>query len=209
MTKDFKIGRPAGICAKSGKDIAPGEEFMALARMVGEEILREDYSLAAWEQIDTEALSADRDVLGIWRTRRPQPEEKKKLLIDDNLILQFFERLTGTDDPSRLNFRYVLCLILMRKRLLAYEGMNRREDGTEVWRMRRRGSDTIYEVIDPQLDEDKITAVSQQLGDVMQRDFSDEPPEDDETDETPGDVATDQDEGDTSEDDNTNGETVA
>jgi hypothetical protein len=184
MAKDFKIGKPAGICTHSGEEIAPGEEVMALARMTGEEILREDYSLAAWGEIDTAALSADPDVLGIWRTRRPQPEEKKKLLIDDNLILQFFERLTGTDDPNRLNFRYVLCLILMRKRLLSYEGMERREDGTEVWQMRRRGEGSMHEVIDPKLDEDKIATVSQQLGDIMQEDFAEEPPEEaDETDE--------------------------
>ncbi len=183
MAKDFKISKTAGICTQTGEEIAPGEPFMAVARITDDEILREDYRLAAWEQLDTEAIAADPDVLGIWRTRRPQPEEKKKLLIDDNLILQFFERLDGTDDPSRQNFRYVLCLILMRKRLLAYEGMQRREDGTEVWQMRRRGSDNMHEVIDPRLDEDKITAVSQQLGDIMQQDFAERPPEEDDDDE--------------------------
>jgi hypothetical protein len=206
MAKDFKINKTAGICTKTGEEIAPGESFMAVARIAEEEILREDYSLAAWEQIDPDALTADPDVLGIWRTRRPQPEEKKKLLIDDNLILQFFERLDGTDDPSRLNFRYVLCLILMRKRLLAYEGMQRRADGTEVWQMRRRGSDNMHEVIDPKLDEDKIATVSQQLGDIMQQDFAERPPDEDEdADQT---QATDgQDEaGDTETNDDANGE---
>lgn len=205
MAKDFKISKTAGICTKTGEEIAPGESFMAVARMTDEDILREDYSLAAWETLDAEALSADPDVLGIWRTRRPQTEEKKKLLIDDNLILQFFERLDGTDDPSRLNFRYVLCLILMRKRLLAYEGMTRREDGTEVWQMRRRGSDKMHDVIDPKLEKDKITTVSQQLGDIMQQDFAERPPEDDDADEA--ETIDGQDEaGDTETNDDANGE---
>ena len=37
--------------------------------------------------------------------------------------------------PQRIAFRFVLALILMRKRLLKYEE-TQSEDGMEIWRMR-------------------------------------------------------------------------
>jgi hypothetical protein len=113
----------------------------------------------------------DPDLLGIWRTHVPQPQEKKKLLIDDSLLVNFFERLEGAEEENRIHFRYVLALILMRKKLLVYEGTDRRDDSTDIWRMRSKGADTIHEVIDPHMDEEKIAAVSSSLGEIMEGDF--------------------------------------
>ena len=78
--------------------------------------------------------------MAIWHTCVPKKEEKKKLLIDDNMLIAFFEQLEDQEDLRRLDFRYVLTLILMRKKILSYEGMEKREDGTEIWKMRRRGT---------------------------------------------------------------------
>jgi hypothetical protein len=171
MSKDFKIAKPVGACHTCQQPIPPGEEIVALARTSGEEIVREDYHPACWEQRDSQAVLSDSDVLGVWRTRIPKPEEKKKLLVDDSLLINFFERLDGTDETARIGFRYVLALILMRKRRLVYEGMERRDDGTEVWKMRFKGAEDFHEVIDPHMDEEKIAMVSASLGEIMEGDF--------------------------------------
>ncbi len=171
MAKDFKISKTEGICCKSGEAIPPGEEFVALVRIREDELIREDYSLAGWEELGEEKPAEAPDVLGVWRTRTPTTQEKKKLFVDDGLLINFFERLEGQDDPARINFRYVLGLILMRKKLLIYEGTERNDDGTEVWKMRLKGSDRVHEVIDPRMDDEKIAAVSASLGEIMQGDF--------------------------------------
>lgn len=171
MAKDFKIAKPEGTCIACGETIAPGEEIVALARADEEELLRQDYHPACWEGLGENRPDNDPDVLGVWRTHVPRPEEKKKLLVDNSLILNFFERLDGTDKPSRINFRYVLALILMRKKILVYEGMSRHDDGTETWKMRLKGSDAMHEVIDPHMDEDQIAEVSSSLGEIMEGDF--------------------------------------
>ncbi len=171
MAKDFKISRTEGVCSKSAKTIPPGEEYIALVRIGEDELIREDYSLAGWEELADKNLAEAPDVLGVWRTRMPKPQEKKKLLIDEDLLINFFERLEGQDDPNRINFRFVLGLILMRKKLLIYEGMETKNDGAEVWKMRMKGGDRICEVIDPHMDEEKITAVNASLGEIMQGDF--------------------------------------
>ncbi len=171
MAKDFKISRPEGVCNKCDESLAPGEDIVALVKAGPEELLREDYHLACWVEPMEQQASANHDVLGVWRTKIPLKQEKKKLLIDDELLVNFFERLAGQAEPARVNLRYVLALILMRKRLVKYLGMTRQADGTEVWQMKLRGQDEPREVIDPKLDEFMISQLSASLGEIIQGDF--------------------------------------
>jgi len=165
MAKEYEIDKTAGRCVVCGEVVAPGEELVATVTEVDEELRRDDYCLACWEA----APKDDRpDVLGTWRTRVPRPKEKTKLLIDDDLLVDFFRRLEGDQTPARVNFRFVLALVLMRKKLLIYDRGEKRDDGTEIWTMHLRGLTDKYVVTDPHMDEDKIVEVSRQLGEIME-----------------------------------------
>ena len=165
MAKEYDIAKPAGLCSGSGKQMAPGEAFMAVLREGPDELIREDFCMEHWAEHSCEG---DPDVLGVWQTHVPEPKEKKKLLIDDASLMNLFERLEGDEQASRVNFRYVLTLILMRKKLLIYDHMEKDETGRDVWRLRTRGADRIHEVIDPQLDEQQTAEVSEQLSEIME-----------------------------------------
>ena len=95
-------------------------------------------------------------------------EEKKKLFVDDELLINFFERLEGAEGDLKLSFRFVLALVLMRKKLLIYDRMDRGEDGTETWEMHLKGNPRTHRVIDPRMDEEKIAEVSTQLGQILE-----------------------------------------
>lgn len=171
MAKDFKIAKTSSMCVKCDQELPPGTDIVALAKMGDEELIREDYHVACWVEPMEKEASANKDVLGVWRMTIAEKQEKKKLLVDDALLMNFFERLAGQEDSSRINFRYALALILMRKRLLTYQGMDSNDDGSEIWKMKLRGSDQIHEVVDPKLDEFMISEVSASLGEIMQGDF--------------------------------------
>ena len=175
MAKDFDIAKAADLCCRCGKQMQPTEEFFATVREAGDLFVREDHCLTCWEgngQSGEEGPSGPEGLFGVWRTRVPTPEEKKKkLLVDDDLIVNFFERLEGADSPAKLSYRFVLALVLMRKRRLVYDRTTQGADGRDVWQMHFRGDPTPREVIDPHMDEDKIAEVSQQLGEVMQGEF--------------------------------------
>lgn len=164
MAKEYNISKPSGRCRKCDRPLEPKEEFVATVREVGEELTREDFCLACWEGHDHKE---GQDIFGVWHAHIPQPQEKKKILVNDEVIITFFERLEAADDPVKLGFRYVLALVLMRKKLLVYDRMERRE-GQEIWLMRFRGSDKVHRVVDPRLDEEKIAEVSQSLGAIME-----------------------------------------
>lgn len=144
----------------SGQDIVPGQKFMAAVRETATGLERADVGLAAWEQFSKEGL------LAFWQTTMPQPNAKKKLFVDDEVLRQIFDRLADAEEPSKLNFRFVIGLILMRKRIVVYEG-SRVVDGKEFWSLRYRGKDELFDLLDPKLDEQKIVEVSAHLGEIL------------------------------------------
>ncbi len=166
MAKDYNITKPNGLCCACEQQLQPDQEFAATVRQIEDGFARQDFCLNCW----ADELADEPDVIGVWRSRIPLPKEKKKLLVDDGVLVNFFQRLADTDQPAKLSFRYVLALILMRKKLLKYDGMDRDEAGQDVWKMRLRGSDEVHEVIDPHMDDDQILQVSQDLGQIMEID---------------------------------------
>jgi hypothetical protein len=84
--------------------------------------------------------------------------------------MAFFERLGREAEQEKINFRFVLALILMRKRLLKYDA-TRIEDGKEIWCLRIVGDKQTVEVINPHLDDEQIEQLSSQIGEILQTDL--------------------------------------
>jgi hypothetical protein len=125
---------------------------------------RRDFCLTCWENW---AGKSSPDVLAVWKAQAPQPKQKKRLFVDDELIINFFERLAEAQEPVKIDLRFVLALVLMRKKLLVYDGSDK-QDGCEVWRMHLKGTDRTHRVIDPHMDQDRIAEVSKQLSEVLE-----------------------------------------
>jgi len=157
----YDVPRPAGVCAVSGRAITPGEKFIAAVRETPTGLERIDVSPEAWPRFDQGRL------LGFWQTVMPQPEQKaKKLFVDDDVLCTLFERLADTSEPAKINFRFVLGLILMRKRLVVYE-TTRSEEGRDVWVVRLKGREDRLDLVDPKLNEAQVAEVSQLLGEIL------------------------------------------
>ena len=156
----YEVPRPAGKCAVCGRDIVPGEKFIAALRETPTGLERLDVSPDCWGRCDRA------DLLGFWQTVMPRPEEKKRLFVDDQTLCTLFERLGDAAEPAKVNFRFVLGLILMRKRLVVYE-QTRHENGRDVWEVRLKGQDARLDLVDPKLDERQMAEVSQQLGQIL------------------------------------------
>ncbi|HEX8323674.1 MAG TPA: hypothetical protein VF595_07140 [Tepidisphaeraceae bacterium] len=157
----YSVSRPGGRCAVSGSDILPGDTFMAVLKETPTGLERHDIATAHWA--DSHAAG----VLAYWRAVMPKPDAtKKKPFVDDEVLTQLFERLADTDDPHKVHFRFVLGLILMRKRILVYEASDH-IDGHDVWLVRRRGVEGKLTLRNPHLTEEQVAAVSTQLGQIM------------------------------------------
>jgi len=157
------IAKPTGVCTKTGRSLNEGEEYYAVLFEEGDTFRRADYAADAWTGPPEGAYC-------FFRTRVPaRAPAKPSLLIDDDLLANFFCRLADETEPARLQFRFVLALILMRKRLLRYE-QTLHDEGREYWQMRLVREQTTHRVLNPQLTDDQITEVSGQLGAILRGD---------------------------------------
>ena len=116
------VSRPTGVCASTGESLAMNEPAMATLceREEDEGFDRLDYSIAAWDTGDR----PDR-LFSYWRYIVPDSNKKQEIGIDDAVLADLFERLADDERPQRIAFRYILALVLLRKRKLKLVG---RED---------------------------------------------------------------------------------
>jgi hypothetical protein len=156
----YDLGRRTGKCSVCEHELPPGTKVMAALRETSEGFERLDTMLDCWPKVDKTPL------LAFWQSVVPNPEAKKKVFVDDAVLCELFERLKDTEEQSKLNFRFVLGLILMRKRMLAYES-SRDESGKDIWTVRFRGKDDRLDLLNPKLDEQQVAEVSQQLGEIL------------------------------------------
>ena len=157
---EWEITRPLGQCCGSGRQIAPNEEYFAALVETGNGLERRDFCAEYWQNNTP-------TVYCYWKSKLPDPEHKKQLFVDDDMLMAFFERLEQESEQEKLNFRFVIMLVLMRKRRLKYDSTISR-DGAEIWKLRVVGSDQYVEVINPHLDEQQIQALSSQIGEILQ-----------------------------------------
>ena len=161
----YDVPRPAGHCRVTGRKLEVGERFFAAIRETPEGVERLDVSPEAWASFDRAGL------LAFWQTAMPAHEEKRKVFVDDEVLCTLFERLADASEPVKVNFRFVLGLILMRKRLVVYEDARHEPDGRDVWVVRMKGRDERLDLTDPKLDEQQVAEVSQQLGEILNQEM--------------------------------------
>jgi hypothetical protein len=166
----YQVGRPTGACTVTGQPLAPGTPYVATLCERPEDggLERRDFSMEAWE-----GGTRPEGLFSFWKTVAVQPDARRKLLVDDEALLSIFERLATDERPQRIAFRFVLALILMRKRILRYVSRSV-QPGGEKWLMQLRGAGPDappVEVINPQLADEDIRELTDQLSEILQTEF--------------------------------------
>lgn len=169
----YSISRVAGACAASGEPIEPGDAIVTALVEDDEGMRRVDYHARVWDEGARPA--GDLVLHGFWRREAPPHDAPKVGLVDAENMVDLFEQLEGATEQRSLVLRYVLTLILVRKKALVYEGSR---DGVMLVRRRgeplppERGGDgpAFLEVVDPGMDDERIAEAIEQVGQVLEGD---------------------------------------
>jgi hypothetical protein len=156
---DYQIQANTRRCAATGRELRPGERFYTVLLDQDGKFVRQDYSSEAWQGQPAKAFS-------FWAGRVPAADESRRPRIDDELLMDCFRRLDGQLEPQRVNFRYVVALLLMRRKRLKFEEA-RVEHGQEVLRLRCARSRQQYEVVNPRLSDEEMAAVQEEVFKVL------------------------------------------
>ncbi|OWK43249.1 hypothetical protein [Fimbriiglobus ruber] len=160
MISEFNIQGPTRLCAASGRELLPGDRFYAVLTDEDGKFVRRDFAADAWAGPPAGAVA-------FWVGRVPASNRPRKPTFNDELLIDCFNHLAGTTDPDRLNFRYVVALLLMRRKRLKFEDAQTVPGGTPVLVVRDARTGARHEVADPRLSEAEIVAVQDEVFKVL------------------------------------------
>jgi len=163
---EYQIQASTRRCAATARELQPGERYFSVLLEESGSLVRKDYCLESWKGPPLGAF-------GFWQARLATGQTPRRPPIDDDLLLECFQRLApeGADEPgrqegNRVSFRYVLALLLMRRRRLRLED-TRQEGGREVLILRCTRSGERFQVTDPGLSDDQLEAVQEDVFRVL------------------------------------------
>ena len=156
---EYQIQANTRRCAITGRELHPGDRFYSVLLDEGGKFQRRDYSAEAWQGPPEGAFS-------FWAGRIPVGEEDRRPRIDDDMLLDCFQRLEDEGEPGRIRFRYVVALLLMRRKRLKFEEA-RLEAGQEILLLRCTQTRNQHRVVNPQLTEQEMAVVQDEVFRVL------------------------------------------
>jgi hypothetical protein len=157
MLLDFEVQRCSRRCAATDRVLEPGDLCYSVLEVSGADVLRKDFSADAWN-------GAPDGALGWWKSRIPEPTAKKIKLAPNEVLLELFDQLA--DQPDQIDLRYVLALLLVRRRVLRVEDVSG-ETLHEIMRVYCAKRDATYDVIVNMPTGARVDQIQQQLSDLL------------------------------------------
>jgi hypothetical protein len=162
MNQDWSIQHRADRCAVSGEPFRDGDAFYTLLYHEKGAFRREDLSEAAFK-----ARNENIQPYSFWRSKfetppPPAPEALGKQTAEDLL-----RRYMAEQSPEHSNTRYILAIMLERKKLLKEVEALRGEDGslTRIYEHAKTGE--VFVIPDPQLRLEQIADVQVQVAGLL------------------------------------------
>jgi hypothetical protein len=152
---------PSGtrFCAASGRQLRAGEQYFGVVAIKDDRFVRQDYSPEAW-------TGAPADAFGYWVGRVPDAGMSARPPMDDDMLLECFQRLEGATEPAKVQFRYVVGLLLMRRKRLRFEEVVK-EESSETLLLRDVRSGAKVRLADPALTDEQMKAVQDEVVQVL------------------------------------------
>lgn len=154
MQSDWDIKSRSHACSKTGREFIEGEFFYTLLLRDGEGFRREDLSEEAWKE-----RNENIQPFSFWRTKYepPAPPPPEPMKRDDAESL--LRRLIEENNPIHINVRYILALMLERKRLL--KPMESRDEDMMVYEHASTGETIV--IANPHLNFDQIPEIQREV----------------------------------------------
>lgn len=153
---DFDIQRCTRRCTASGRELSPGESYFSVLRRQGAELVRSDFAAEVW-------AGPPEDCLGWWKSRMPDREPARAKLAPNDVLWQLFQQLEAV--PDKQDLRFVLALLLVRRRVLQVEDGSADDANTMTLFCPR--DESTYRIASWMPDDARIEAIQQELARLL------------------------------------------
>lgn len=155
---EFEIARSDRHCSVTDKELQPGDYFYSVIINDGDEYQRVDISDAAWK-------GPPDDCVGWWRTQVPTLATLRMKWAPNDVMVHYFESLA--DDPAKRDTRFILSLLMLRRRLFSQREIETNPDGSEeiIYDCSRNNKE--YRVTVVELSENRMEQVQNELAELL------------------------------------------
>ncbi len=167
IQQDWKISRRHNKCTHSGKKFADGQSFYTCIfdDPEGEGFLRKDFSEAAWKE-----LAETFKPFSFWKTTCKYPQEETQVEVLGNESAEtMLRRMIEEDEASTENARYILTLMLERKKNLHPVGV-KETDSSRLLLYEHRASGDVFVIRDPRLKLDEVEKIQEEVSQLLDQD---------------------------------------
>ncbi|MEO0415846.1 MAG: hypothetical protein AAF226_12945 [Verrucomicrobiota bacterium] len=167
IINDWKIKARGAHCSHSERPFEDEEDFYTSIFDDPETdgFIRKDFSVSAWDEL---RASFDPAPFSFWKTTYKAPEvvEKEDPNKEVNSIEGLLSRLIEEDEANTENARYILAIMLERKKKLVQQEVNESET-RKLLVYEHRDTGAIYIVADPRLRLDEIESVQMEVAELL------------------------------------------
>ncbi len=170
---DWKIRSRNPKCEHTGKDFVDGEKFYTCIFEGTEEegFIRRDYSASVWDEVKPKL---EPKPFSRWKSVFEVPVvEVDTDAIQDNSAEGMLRRMLDEDDPTTENTRYILALMLERKKTLLPVDVKETETRRLLF-YEHKDSGDVFIVADPQLKLDEIESIQAEVAFLLRMEDDEE-----------------------------------
>jgi len=157
---EWRIHRHEVLCGACQRPFQDGETLYSLLHLAAEPLRREDHCERCF--VDPGASEG----MLFWRTHHVA-DGSRRLAVDFDAIEELFIALESRKEIRSMELRYLLALLLLRKKRLKLVGV-RRGDGGETMCVRRPRRTEEFEVAVFELDGERATALKSDLARIFE-----------------------------------------
>jgi hypothetical protein len=157
---DYEVQHSTKHCAATGREFAPGETYYSLLMAEGADLKRYDYSAEAWQQQQPEKA------VGWWKSQIPDRTSNRKHWAPNDVMLNFWDELA--EQPDKQDMRYVLTLLLVRRRVFRLEEEKFDAEGRELIVVYCPRRELTYHVPAVPPDAERIEQIQEELAALLQ-----------------------------------------
>lgn len=163
---DWKIKSRSGVCSHTERAFEDEEPFYTCIFDDPESdgFIRRDFSVDSWNELSE---SLEPRPFSFWKSvYKDKKEVKKEESMKQNSVEAMLHRMIEEDEPATENARYILALMLERKKILIPTEVNRTETRTLLF-YEHRDTGSVYIVTDPELKLDEIGQIQEEVSELL------------------------------------------
>jgi hypothetical protein len=155
---DYEVQRCTRHCEITHRELRPGETFYSTLTAEGAEVVRRDFSPEAWQ-------GPPSGVLGWWKSRMPERDARKMHFAPNDVMLDLLEAFEN--QPEHHDMRYVLSLLLIRRRVVRLEDTERDAAGLETSVLYCPRRESTYRVVTVTPSDQRTAEIQEELSRLL------------------------------------------